>query len=595
VINENKKDSTKLWKTLKTVISNAKKSSSVGYLETAVGLACKPQEIVQGFAQYFYEAVTNIRQNLQSLTSPVVCSVPKPNSTFRFSTIDETFVYDQLKKMKTSKSTGLTHIPARLLKDGRNALAKPLTVLMNRSLAEGTIPSEWKHAMVTPVYKSGSKTDAANYRPISVLPVFVKILERAVHSMVYHYLQENQLLSIYQSGFRPLHSTGTCLIDTTNKLLHNIDRGLLTGMVFLDLSKASDTLDHVRMREKLFQLGFKDSAVIWFDGYLTNRTQSITINGVVSDPQFIQYGVPQGSILGPLLFIIYINDLPSVIQNCSIQLYADDTLLFFSSNSVTLIESTLSGDLNRIISWLNRNFLFLNHSKTKIMLIGTHQRLAKVDSFNIEAQDTKLDRVYKFKYLGVMFDSCLSWNDHIDYISAKISSRLGMLRKARKIIPRETCITLYDAMILPLFDYCSAVWDKCGKTNCDFLEKLQRRAASIIEGRRVLQSDVNLTLSWPSLQSRREYQICLQVFKCLHGLAPVYLLHEFNYSREFHAYNTRHKDNLRLPLAKTTKYQNSFRYNGAKIWNRLPLNLRNQTRFSKFKIDVKKYLRTERI
>ena len=147
------------------------------------------------------------------------------------------------------------------------------------------------------------------------------------------------------------------------------------------------------MREKLFQLGFEDSAVIWFDGYLTNRTQSITINGVVSDPQFIQYGVPQGSILGPLLFIIYINDLPSVIQNCSIQLYADDTLLFFSSNSVTLIESTLSGDLNRIISWLNRNFLFLNHSKTKIMLIGTHQRLAKVDSFNIEAQDTKLDRV----------------------------------------------------------------------------------------------------------------------------------------------------------------------------------------------------------
>ena len=165
----------------------------------------------------------------------MVCSAPKPNSTFRLSTIDETFVYDQLKKIKTSESTGLTHIPARLLKDGRNALAKPLTVLMNRSLAEGTIPSEWKHAMVTPVYKSGSKTDAANYRPISVLPCFVKILERAVHSMVYHYLQENQLLSIYQSGFRPLHSTGTCLIDTTNKLLHNIDRGLLTGMVFLDL------------------------------------------------------------------------------------------------------------------------------------------------------------------------------------------------------------------------------------------------------------------------------------------------------------------------------------------------------------------------
>ena len=168
-----------------------------------------------------------------------------------------------------------------------------------------------------------------------------------------------------------------------------------------------------------------------------------------------------------------------------------------------------------------------------------------------------------------------------------------MLRKARKIIPREACVTLYDAMILPLFDYCSAVWDKCGKTNCDFLEKLQRRAASIIEGRQVQQPDVNLTLSWPSLQVRREFQICLQGFNCLHGLAPVYLLNEFNYSREFHAYNTRHKDQLRLPLARTTKYQSSFRYNGAKIWNRLPLTLRNETNFHKFKLDLKKYLKTE--
>ena len=175
-------------------------------------------------------------------------------------------------------------------------------------------------------------------------------------------------------------------------------------MVFLDLSKAFDTLDHDKMREKLSLLGFNDSAVIWFNNYLTDRTQSITVNGVVSDPKFIQYGVPQGSILGPLLFIIYINELPSVIQNCSIQLYADDTLLFFSCKSITRIESMLSGDLNRVISWLHSNFLSLNYSKTKIMLIGTHQRLAKVDSFNVEAQNTELDRVYKFKYLGVVLD-----------------------------------------------------------------------------------------------------------------------------------------------------------------------------------------------
>ena len=142
-----------------------------------------------------------------------------------------------------------------LLKDGCNALAKPLAILMNRSLAEGAIPSDWKHAMVTPVFKVSSKTDPANYRPISVLPAFVKIVEQTVHTMVYDY-QENQLLTACQSGFRPLHSTSTCLFDTTNKLLDNIDKGFLTGMIFLDLSKAFDTLDHNKMQEKLSILGF---------------------------------------------------------------------------------------------------------------------------------------------------------------------------------------------------------------------------------------------------------------------------------------------------------------------------------------------------
>ena len=258
--------------------------------------------------------------------------------TFRLLVIKEGYVCKELKKIKTSKSTGLVNIPARLLKDGADALAKPPPVLMNRSICEGSTASEWKHATVTPIHKAGSATDAANYRPISTLPVFTKILGRAVHTMVYTYLQENQLRSNYQSGYRPLHSTSTCLTDVTNRLLHNMDKGQLTGMVFLDLSKAFDTIDHDIMLKKLISLGFSDSAVLWFKVYLTNRSQSVCVNGVVSDPQPIPFGVPQGSILGPLLFISYINNLPSVIVDCDIQLYADDTLLFYSSNSVTDIE-----------------------------------------------------------------------------------------------------------------------------------------------------------------------------------------------------------------------------------------------------------------
>ena len=216
------------------------------------------------------------------------------------------------------------------------------------------------------------------------------------------------------------------------------------------------------------------------------------------------------------------------------------------------------------------------------MLVGSQLKLARVTDFCITARNKTLGRVYEFKYFGVILDSCLSWNDHIDLISTKISPRLGMLRKARKVIPREACITLYDTMILPLFDYCSAVWDGCGKTNRDNLDKLQRRAVSIIEGRKIQHHEINHTLSWPSLESRQKYQICLQIFKCLNGLAPAYLLHDFHYSRDFRAYNTRNKDLLRLPLTKTTRYQSSFRYNGAKTWNNLPYKLRIENSLSKF-------------
>ena len=289
--------------------------------------------------------------------------------------------------------------------------------------------------------------------------VFSKILEPAVHKMVYTYLQQHNLLSIYQSGFHSLHSTSMCLADVTNTLLENIDKGQLTGLVFLDLKKAFDTLDHRVLLNKLTSLGFNKASVQWFNTYLTDRSQSVVVNGSTSEPQPILFGVPQGSLIGPLLFIIYINDLPSVVSHCKIQLYADDTLLYISSSSVTDIE--LSEDLRHIIEWLNNNFLYLYYSKTKIMLSGAHQRLSRINKFLVKAKDTVLSRVYQFKYLGVILDPSLSWNDHVDDIGRNVSMRLGMLRRARKVIPRESCITLYNAMILSIFDYCAVIWDSC--------------------------------------------------------------------------------------------------------------------------------------
>ena len=232
----------------------------------------------------------------------------------------------------------------------------------------------------------------------------------------------------------------------------------------------------------------------------------------------------------------------------------------------------------------------LNHSKTKVMLMETHQKLSSVQSFTVSVNDKDLERVYKFKYLGVILDPCLTGSEHTEHIENKISSRLGMLRRARKVIPKEACITLFNAMLLPLFDYCCVVWDGCGQGNKNYLDHLLKRAAGIIAGRKATDTDIQQTLKWPSLQYRREHQKCIQVYKCMNGLAPAYLLDDFHSSEQIHNYDTRNKDLIRLPLAKTTKFQTSFKYNAAKSWNILPRNLRHDQSLTSFQLRVKKHL-----
>ena len=288
---------------------------------------------------------------------------------------------------------------------------------------------------------------------------------------------------------------------------------------------------------------------------------------------------------------MYINDLPLSARHCDFELYAEDTLLFFASNDTNTIEAKMISDLENVIQWLHSNFLVLNLGRTKIMLVGTHQRLATAQDFKIKANEVNIERVDHFKYLGDLMDQNLSWNDHTSYIGWKIASRLGMLRRARQVLPRSACTTLYNAMILPLFDFCAEVWDSCGIGNKNYLDKLNRRAASIIEHRSVEASELRTVLVWPSLQARRNYLKCLMVFKSLHTLAPSYLLTEFRHACEIHQYNTRHCDLLRLPVAKTTKCQGSFRYNGTSTFNSLPASVRSLRELAEFKRLAKRYFK----
>ena len=234
-------------------------------------------------------------------------------------------VLDLLKKIDEKKATALDKIPSKLLKMAASIVAPSLTDIFTKSILMGIYPTEWKLARVTPIFKKGSKSDINNCRPTSVIPVVSKVLEKLVYGQLYHYLNDNKLLSSCQSGFRSLHSTITALLEATNSWSVNIDNGFLNGVVFIDLKKAFDTIDHEIILRKMSYFGADQESITWFQSYLSNRTQRCNVNGRLSTPRTITCGVPQGSILGPLLFLMYINDLPNCLREASQRMFADDT------------------------------------------------------------------------------------------------------------------------------------------------------------------------------------------------------------------------------------------------------------------------------
>ena len=246
--------------------------------------------------------------------------------------VDKSFVVKNLKKLKRDKACGHDKFPPGMLKDSASVIAAPLTQIINLSLESGTVPKDWKLAKVTPLFKSGSLIDMQNYRPISVLPTLSKILEKAVHSQLITYLEENHLLNRSQFGFRSKRSTDLAVAYLVDSIRKEVDCGKLTGAVYVDLSKAFDTVSHAVILERLPSYGIISNELQWFTDYLFERRQYVIFNGTQSDTEYVTCGVPQGSTLGPLLFLIHFNDVDKCLQHSKIIIYADDTVLFTSAN-----------------------------------------------------------------------------------------------------------------------------------------------------------------------------------------------------------------------------------------------------------------------
>ena len=338
-------------------------------------------------------------------------------------------------------------------------------------------------------YKDGSEDENSNYRPISVLPVISRLFEELVYDQFYGFLNVNKLLFSQQSSFRLLHSVLTCLLKCTNDWYLNLENSEYTAVTFIDLKKAFDTVSHDILIQKLEHCGVKNKEIRWFCSYLTNRKQCCKVNGQLSDFESITTGIPQGSWLGPLLFIIYVNDLHFSLRHSHVNMYADDTNLSLSSKSIPLINECVNEDLGYLKSWLNANKLSLNVTKTQGLVIGGRKRLNGIQKVRgvkplVNVGEETVSITKQAKYLGVMVDQHLNWKELISTIKKKVSRGIGTLKYSKKYLPLLTIQSMYKSLVEPYFRYCCPVWGSCGNTEINELQKLQNRAVRIVTNSR---------------------------------------------------------------------------------------------------------------
>ena len=300
-----------------------------------------------------------------------------------------------------------------------------MTELSNLSISLATFPDDCKQAKMKPLFKKGSKDDPKNYRPISLLLQISKVIENLVHEQVQEYLDKNKILYRYQSGFRPFHSTDTCLSYLSDKIIQGLENRMSTGMILIDLQKAFDTIDHEIFLEKIKYLGFADSVIFWFRSYLTKRTFYVNIGKDSSSPGELSCGVPQGSILGPLVFLLYVNDMPQSVD-CDLLLYADDSCLVFGDNDVNEIEKQLNRNFNSLCDWFvdNKLSIHFGEDKTKSILFGRKNKRTGSKNLDIRRGDVKIKQHTSVTYLGCVLDWGLSGESMATRTLGKINGRL---------------------------------------------------------------------------------------------------------------------------------------------------------------------------
>ena len=453
--NASKKDPKKFWNNIFTILPKNKEQKLSINLKNDLKEEINSEET----ASYINDFFANIGPNLAKVhNKPWKYYGNESLNTIANLKINAGNVNLLVDEIDITKSSGIDYISSKCLKDALAILIPHLCHIFKLSIEFGLFPKKWKIATIVPLYKGGGNDEVSNYRPVSLLPIPGKILEKLIHNHMMEYFENNKILSEYQFGFRKNHSTIDSIATLTDNILKSVNEGKVTLAAFIDFKKAFDTVNHNILLEKLYYLGIKGSLLTWIKNYLTNRVQRTICNGKLSGLNDIICGVPQGSILGPLFFLVYVNDLKNVLRNNNYQLYADDTVIYCSSTSFDRANIALQDILNKFGVWCSENALTVNVKKTKVMAFGSKNNIKKDKGKNLMLNDEKISFVPTFKFLGVYLDQTLNFRHHMDMLVNNINFKLYLLSKIRKYLNNKSALTIYKSMILPYFDYADVVY-----------------------------------------------------------------------------------------------------------------------------------------
>ena len=548
------------------------------------------QEIVDKFNDYFVSIGSRLAALIPDSPLKYYDYLKTPNlKSFALYPTNAAEVIEIVSNFKNKWSAGADSIPINIVKASIVNIAEPISRLINSSFTTGIFPDSLKIAKVCPIYKSGEKGSFSNYRPISILPSFSKIFEKAVSIRLMSFLQSNDILMSNQYGFRKNHSSYMAIIDMYDKISKAIDEGQYAVGVFVDLSKAFDTLDHNILLAKLEYYGVRGICLEWFTNYLYNRKQYVYLNGASSVMSQIVCGVPQGSVLGPLLFILYINDIPNCSNILKFILFADDTNLFYCDQSLSELENIMNVELSKLSIWFRSNKLSLNAAKTNFILFG-YKRIPFNANIKLTFDGNVLERVAYTKFLGVYFDEKLTWSYHLNHIANKISRGLGVMGRCRKILSNDTLVTLYFSLIYPYLYYCCIVWAGASATALHKLEVLQNRAVRLVTRSqfRASASPLFKQLHLLKIQDIRKIQIYLFMYKCKNALLPASCMH-YCITHVHNPYNMRSNHDFVTPLYRTNIREQSISVLGPKVWESLPIALRVCESFDILKRVIRDY------